>query len=113
MQKYFIGEDLAFVNVRMKRILNIAKGRVIHHEAHTIKWQKRKRSFPNGQNNQTAAEAPVKSRKGNAAQSARRVKDKRLRRACGILDPPCRQCYWAIKGIDSNPLLIRVDHVRL
>ena len=25
-------------------------------------------------------------------QSARRVKDKRLRRACGILDTSCRRC---------------------
>ena len=29
--------------------------------------------------------------KGNVAQSSRRIKDKRLRRACGILDPACCQ----------------------
>ena len=33
------------------------------------------------------------------AQSARYVKDKRLRRACGILDIPHCQCWWAIKGL--------------
>ncbi len=36
MQPFFIGENLAFVNIRMKRILNIAKGRVVRHEAYAI-----------------------------------------------------------------------------
>ena len=40
--------------------------------------------------------------KGNVAQSSRRVKDKRLRRACGILDTACCQCYRAIKGLIST-----------
>lgn len=30
--------------------------------------------------------------KGNVAQSSRRIKDKRLRRACGILDSSYCQC---------------------
>ena len=37
--------------------------------------------------------------KRDVAQSARRVKDKRLRRAYGILDTPCCQCYSAHKGL--------------
>ena len=38
------------------------------------------------------------------AQSSRRVKDKRLRRACGILDPSRCQCYRAIKGLLPTPV---------
>jgi hypothetical protein len=38
------------------------------------------------------------------AQSSRRVKDKRLRRACGILDPSRCQCYEAIKGLYQNDM---------
>ena len=38
------------------------------------------------------------------AQSSRRVKDKRLRRACGILDTACCQCYRAIKGLLPTPV---------
>ncbi len=33
------------------------------------------------------------------AQSSRRIKDKRLRRAYGILDTPCCQCSMVIKGL--------------
>ena len=41
----------------------------------------------------------------NVAQSSRRVKDKRLKsRACGILDPACCQCYWAVKGLIPTPV---------
>lgn len=35
----------------------------------------------------------IGSRKGDVAQSAHRIKDKRLRRACGIPDTACCQCY--------------------
>ena len=43
-------------------------------------------------------------KKGWVAQSSRRVKDKRLRRACGILDPSRCQCYKAIKGLLPTPV---------
>ena len=43
-------------------------------------------------------------RKECVAQSTRRVKDKRLRRTCGILDTACCQCCGAIKGLISTPV---------
>ena len=44
------------------------------------------------------------SRKGDVAQSACHVKDKRLRRACGILDTACCQCYRLTKGLFPTPV---------
>lgn len=41
---------------------------------------------------------------GTVAQSSHHVKDKRLCRACGILDPACCQCYWAVKGLIPTPV---------
>ena len=43
-------------------------------------------------------------KKGYVAHSSRRVKDKRLRRACGILDTTCCQCYVTIKGLIPTPV---------
>ena len=43
-------------------------------------------------------------KKGCVAQPSHRVKDRRLRRACGILDTACCQCYRAIKGLLPTPV---------
>ena len=41
---------------------------------------------------------------GKAAQSAHRVKDKRLRRAFGILDTTHRLCSGMVKGLLPTPV---------
>ena len=38
------------------------------------------------------------------AQPARRVKDKRLRRAFGILDTVCWLCFVMVKGLSPTPV---------
>ena len=43
-------------------------------------------------------------KKGDVAQSSHHVKDKRLRRAFGILDTACCQCYGANKGLLPTPV---------
>ena len=53
-----------------------------------------------GNNKQTTRRGDQK--KGCVAQPSHRVKDKRLRRACGILDTACCQRYRAIKGLIST-----------
>ena len=41
---------------------------------------------------------------GKVAQIAHRVKDKRLRRAFGILDTACRLCSGMVKGLLPTPV---------
>ena len=42
--------------------------------------------------------------RGKVAQPAHRVKDKRLRRACGILDTVRRLCFGMVKGLLPTPV---------
>ena len=46
----------------------------------------------------------VAIRKGNVAQSSRHVKDKRLRRAFGILDAARWPCSVMVKGLLPTPV---------
>ena len=45
----------------------------------------------------------------NVAHPARRVKDKRLRRAFGILDTVCWMGFRDSQGVVANPCRYRVD----
>ena len=62
------------------------------------------RQRENDEMNDKQATRPDDQKKGCVAQSSHRVKDKWLRRACGILDTVCCQCCRAIKGLLPTPV---------
>ena len=58
----------------------------------------------NDKGNKKQATRRGDQKKEFVAQSSRRVKDKRLRRAYGILETACCQCCRAIKGLLPPPV---------
>lgn len=54
---------------------------------------------------------PKEAASGEVAQSSHRIKDKRLRRAFGILDTLCCLCLWVVKGCKATHVNPEFPHL--